>query len=248
MKVTVLVENNSRIDNYLVSEPALSLYIEADDRKILFDCGYSDILLVNAKKLNIDLSKVTDIVISHSHNDHTGGLKFIKPNKNINFIAHPHIFDTKIDEDGVSYGCDVSREYLENSFNLILTKKPYQLSKNIYFLGEIENNKSEDIDDTALVYKSSEGLIVITGCSHAGIENIINYAKKVTKCNKVHLVFGGVHLINKTAKEIEITAKNLQKEKINQIYPCHCCDLYSKIILSKFCSIKEVCCGDVFEL
>ena len=105
MKITVLVENNSRIDNYLFAEPALSLLIEHKDNKILFDTGYSDIFLRNAKTLNIDLNSITDIVLSHGHNDHTGGLRFLCSNtSNIKLIAHPNIFDEKFETDGTPYG------------------------------------------------------------------------------------------------------------------------------------------------
>ena len=113
MKITVLAENNSRIDNYLLAEPALSLFVEADNKKILFDTGYSDVFLKNAKKLGIDLSRTTDIVISHGHNDHTRGLTFLDiKDKKINFIAHPNIFDEKVGEDKIHYGCPLSEKQL----------------------------------------------------------------------------------------------------------------------------------------
>ena len=84
MKITILVENNTRIDKYLLSEPALSLFIETENKKILFDTGYSDVFIKNAKTLDIDLNQITDIVLSHGHDDHTGGLRFFNPqNKNI---------------------------------------------------------------------------------------------------------------------------------------------------------------------
>lgn len=70
MKITVLVDNNSRIDNYLLAEPALSLLIEHKDKKILFDTGFSNVFIQNAKALTIDLNNITDTVISHEHNDH----------------------------------------------------------------------------------------------------------------------------------------------------------------------------------
>lgn len=249
IKITVLVENNSRIDNYLLAEPALSVLLEVENKNILFDTGYSDVFLKNAEKLNVDLSKVSDVVISHGHNDHTRGLSFWNlKNKNINLIAHPNIFDEKIGEDKIHYGCPVSKEQLEENFNVILTGKPYFLTENICFLGQIKNNNSCDIDDSALVYKTADGLIIITGCSHSGIINIINYAKKVIGINKIFAIFGGFHLVNKTDDEIEAIADFLQNENIKYLYPCHCCNLNSKIILAKYCDIKEVCTGDVICL
>ena len=84
MEITFLVENNSRIDRYLLAEPALSIFIETEGKKILFDCGYSDVFIKNALKLSVNLEYITDIVISHGHDDHTGGLKFLNlKNKNI---------------------------------------------------------------------------------------------------------------------------------------------------------------------
>ena len=84
MEITFLVENNSRIDRYLLAEPALSIFIETEGKKILFDCGYSDVFIKNAWKLSVNLENITDIVISHGHDDHTGGLKFLNlKNKNI---------------------------------------------------------------------------------------------------------------------------------------------------------------------
>ena len=249
MKIIVLVENNSRIDNYLLAEPALSLFLEIEDKKILFDCGYSNIFLENAKKLNINLSEITDIVLSHGHNDHTRGLCFWSlKNKSINLIAHPNIFDEKIGEDKVHYGCPVSENTLSENFNLILTKTPYQLSENIYFLGEIPNNTSCDIDDSALIYKTPKGLIIITGCSHSGIINIIKYAKKISGENKIYALFGGFHLVNKNNKQIIEIAEFLKQENIEKLYPCHCCNMNSKIILANHCKIEEVCTGDTFIL
>lgn len=77
MKLTVLVDNNTLIDQYLLGEPAVSYYIEDEDEKILFDTGYSDVFIRNVEKLHINLADITKIVFSHGHNDHTGGFHFL---------------------------------------------------------------------------------------------------------------------------------------------------------------------------
>jgi len=249
MKITVLTENNSRIDNYLLAEPGLSLLIEVDNKKILFDTGYSDVFLKNAKTLKIDLSDITDIVISHGHNDHTRGLQFLNlENKKIKFTAHPNIFDTKVDEDKIHYGCPISKEALKKKYVLNLTQNPYWISENLCFLGEIENNKSSDIDDSALVYKAEKGLFIITGCSHSGIINILKYAQKVTGINHIYGIFGGFHLLCKNNIEIEKIAQVFKDEQIQYLAPCHCCNLNSKIILSKYLPIEEICSSDEIML
>jgi len=74
MKLTVLVDNNTIIDRYFHGEPGVSYFIECDDRKYLFDTGYSDIFLRNATKMGINLLTLDAVVISHGHNDHTWGL------------------------------------------------------------------------------------------------------------------------------------------------------------------------------
>ena len=249
MKITVLVENSTRIDNYLLAEPALSLLIEADGRKILFDTGYSDIFLRNAKNLNIDLNNITDIVLSHGHDDHTGGLRyFSSETHNITFTAHPNIFDTKVDQNGIPYGCPVTKNYIEENFILNLTAEPYYLSSNLLFLGEIEKNSSDDTDDSALVYVMQDKLFIITGCSHSGIKNIINHAKKVTGIHKVYGILGGLHLIGAEEKDLNELGNFFSSEQIEYIAPCHCCDLKSKIILSQKNTIREICTGDIIEI
>ena len=74
MKLTVLVDNNTSNDRYLLGEPAFSVLLENEYQKTLFDCGFSDAFIKNAYKLGLDLSDVTEIILSHGHNDHTGGL------------------------------------------------------------------------------------------------------------------------------------------------------------------------------
>ena len=170
--------NNARIDNYLLSEPGLSLLIEAKDKKILFDTGYSDVFIKNAETLGLDLGDITDIVISHGHNDHTRGLTYFELH-GVPLIAHPNIFDTKIDENKIHYGCPIAEEELGRRYRLNLTNRPFWLNNEFVFLGEIPENKSADIDDTSLVHKTNEGIFIITGCSQMRIRD--SYSTSVLK-------------------------------------------------------------------
>ena len=77
MKLTVLIDNNTYIDEYYIGEPALSYYIEDENERLLFDTGYSDAFIRNAQAMNIDLSAISTLILSHGHNDHTGGIKYL---------------------------------------------------------------------------------------------------------------------------------------------------------------------------
>lgn len=137
MKLVVLADNNTYIDQYYLAEPALSIYIENGDKKYLFDTGYSDVYLKNAERLGIELESLDAVIISHGHNDHTGGLAFYpKKQKKPLLIAHPGIMEAK-KADGLCISLPVSEAYLQERFIFKLTKEPLWLDDQLVFLGEI---------------------------------------------------------------------------------------------------------------
>ena len=263
MKLRVLEDNNTFIDEYYLGEPAVSYYIENENEKILFDTRYSDAFIQNAKKMSIDLNQVQKIVLSHGHNDHTGGLPYLLEevkNKNITLIAHENCFEQKILEQE-EIGSPITREVLAQACQLKLTKQPVKVSKNITFLGEIPDihlfEKREQIgvrteqgktiadtmkDDSAMVHQSEKGLFIITGCSHSGICNIIDYAKKICQDNRVLGVIGGFHLFEKNEK-LKGTIQYLKENQVSLLYPCHCISLDAKIEMAKTLTIHEVGVG-----
>ena len=138
---------------------------------------------------------------------------------------------------------------LSDYFNIEISKEPKKISDNIYFLGEIPNyfdfekrynmgNIKIDgqytpdylYDDSAIVYKGRKGLFIITGCSHSGICNIIEHAKKVCNDNRITGVIGGFHLL-KNDERLHKTIDYFKNNKIRKIYPCHCTSLIAKALL-----------------
>ncbi len=262
MKLKVLEDNNTFIDMYYLGEPAVSYYIEDGEDKILFDTGYSSAYIENAKKLDIDLNKVNKVVISHGHNDHTGGLKyFFKQKRDVELVAHPECFNYKEDDRGVYIGSSLLKEELSKVCQLNLSKESVKISKHITYLGEIpmfnsfepryvigksiiNDKKVDDIvrDDSAIVYKSDKGLFIITGCSHSGICNIIEYSKKICNEERIYGVIGGFHLFENDNR-LKSTIKYLKDCNIKFLYPCHCISLEAKIELAKQLKINEVGVG-----
>lgn len=273
MKITVLVDNNTYIDHYFFGEPGLSYFIEDEGVNILFDAGYSDAFIKNANKMNIDLNNINSVVISHGHMDHTWGLFYLiklyteaaletidfnKPN----IIAHPLSFIDRSLPNCIEIGSIITEDKLNKHFNMMLSKEPIWITEKLVFLGEIERNNDFEnkmpigqtrengnfepdyiMDDSALVYKSKKGLVIITGCSHSGICNIIEYAKKVCKCHRIADIIGGFHLLNPPEDVLKETIKHIKLNNIEKIHPCHCTDLQSKIELSKVTNVNEVGVG-----
>jgi len=271
MNLHVLVDNNTLIDKYYLAEPGFSVLIEEGDTRILLDTGYSDIFIRNAQKMGLDLTHLNYLALSHSHLDHTWGLDpliryyselktagipFTKPS----LIAHSQTFVSVVEENFGEFGSLISKEKLAKHFQLKLTDKPVWLTDKLVFLGQIprENNfesiltfgkkdgsDEEDwvIEDSALAYKSKDGLVIITGCSHSGICNIIEYAREICGESRVYDVLGGLHLQNPSKTQLLGTIDYLKDLNMTQMHACHCTDLASKIELSKAVEIQEVGVG-----
>ncbi|MBQ4253530.1 MAG: MBL fold metallo-hydrolase [Erysipelotrichaceae bacterium] len=256
MKITVLVDNNTLIDRYYLGEPALSFLLETEDRMILFDTGYSDVVIRNAEMMNIDLSQVDTIVLSHGHNDHTGGLRYLKDylKQDVQIICHPDANGKKHYE-GLDVGSPVDLESLPENFHLRYVRKPLWITSELLYLGQIRRTVHplrmlEDdplYDDTALAYLSDGKLSVITGCSHSGICNILSQALELTGCEQIDTVIGGFHLLD-NREQTEELCSYLEKVRVREMIPCHCTDLQAKIMLSKAARVRETGVSDVIEL
>lgn len=237
MKITILTENTA--GSHFLAEHGLSYLLELDGRKLLFDAGHSDVFKLNAAKLGHDLDRELDhVVLSHGHWDHGNGLQHLadKP-----LLTHPGAFIKRYRKrDHSSVGLALTRTELEQQFQLQTAADPVQLSEHLYFLGGIprrnkfeaqttafwdENGKDDFVeDDSALAAVVNGELVVITGCSHAGICNICEHAQQVTGISKLKAVIGGFHLKADNRQTSETIAYFLHHE-VETILPSHCTDL-----------------------
>jgi len=268
MKLTVLMDNNTYIDAYYLGEPAVSYYIEDGDARILLDCGYSDAFLKNAEAMGIDLSKLTHIVFSHGHDDHTRGLKFLRDVvdlSGVEIIAHPDCFYPR-EEDGLGFGAPYLAEEVASFAKLHLSAEPVWLTDRLVYLGQIEEifdfekryalgkRGTEEgwiddycCDDTALAYKTDDGLFIITGCSHSGICNIVEQAKRICGDDRIAGILGGFHLFD-VDDRLEATIDYLENCNIRDFYPCHCVSLKAKAKMMEKLDVEEVGVGMTVNL
>lgn len=280
MKVTLLQENNSLFGRYLSAEHGYSAWIEDSSIKVLYDCGFSDKFIHNAEALGIDLRTADYVVLSHGHRDHTGGLKYLikyyremaMARKPIMLIAHEDIFLRKYNfKKNHSSGLDVSREVLEQYFDLRITPEPLWLTENLCFMGLTETTNDyerkvpqaankfkngawvDDLvdEDTQFAYKHKNGeeVSVIAACAHYGICNIMEYAKKITGASKIHTYLGGSHLrIDEVPQsQVDKTCEYVKKQGIKNFYICHDTALHCKLALWNTTPSKEAGVGLVVE-
>ena len=273
MELTFLVENNSLIGTQFQAEPGLSMHIRVNGREILFDAGYSDAFMVNARRKGIDLLHLDWVALSHGHFDHTWGLDYLirhyfeaaihkQDHSRPRLVAHPKAFMSKRKDSVPELGMLLAREKLSAQFDLTLTEKPVWLTETLVTLGEIErvldfesgNTLGERMeadgpvaddlpDDTALACVLGDELVVISGCAHAGICNTVEQAKRVTGVDKVRAVLGGFHLQKAKPERLEPTADYLAALDLEGLWCCHCTDLAAKIALARKCPVREVGSG-----
>ena len=204
----ISVYDNYQVNPELKTAWGFGLIIETPNEKILFDTGGdSEILLNNMKKLGIAPKSIDKIVISHIHGDHVGGLEgFLKENSKVTVFI-PSSFPDSIRNMIKNYGAD-----------FIEVSDPIKISDFIFSTGELYGPPKEQ----SLVINSKKGLIVITGCAHPGIVNIVKKAKEMFPKEKVYLVLGGFHLLRASDSELKGIIENFKKLGVQKVAPCHC--------------------------
>lgn len=246
LKITTLIENNPGEHKALVHEHGLSFFIETDDTRILFDTGQSGAFIANAGRLNIDLGRLDSVVISHGHYDHSGGFRSLTGiTTQFNLFLGQGFFQEKYGFQNNS--C----EFLGNNFDKAFLSSQgipcrfvhepvLEIAPDVYILSRFERiHKDETInprfmilkngrlcpdpfdDEVALAMDSPKGLIVLLGCSHPGMKNMLDSAVRLID-RPVYAVLGGSHLVEASETGLELSLDYLQKEAISVVGLSHC--------------------------
>lgn len=249
MKITIICENMvGRLVG--LGEHGFSAFIETDQGNYLFDTGSGHSIVKNSLELNKDLRTIRKIFLSHGHYDHTGGLpEVLKLRGKVDVHAHRHIFLDRVHvikenekETKRFVGLPFKRSYLETlGADFILNKEFIEIEKGIFLTGEVprktpfekpdsrlfaevDGKMNLDIfsDDQSLILDTEKGMILILGCAHSGMINIINHVIHKTGKEKFYAILGGTHLDFLTKEQSNESIETLKKFEIEKIGACHC--------------------------
>ena len=250
LKIITLLENMPDERGVLTFEHGFSAYVEFEGKKILFDTGQSGAFSDNAKKLKVNLSEVDYVVLSHGHYDHTGGVpallrelhkktplyigkEFFSPKYKLledgtyKYNGNPFKQELLESEDSNVQVCYVENEVTMLTEHIVLLKNFKRVSGfekvNPKFFLKTERGYEQDyfVDEIALGLLTEKGLVLVVGCSHVGIVNILEHAKSVLKV-PVAAVLGGTHLVEAGEERLVKTVERFKKYGITTIAVSHC--------------------------
>ena len=247
--VRVIVLSTMLSDTEGVGEWGFGALVETDGRRILFDTGkFPETVLRNSRDLGVDLSSVEEVILSHNHNDHTGGLVTLRrelSKSNPKALSRAHvgrgIFWERPDDEPAESALTVREEYQALGGTFIEHAGPAEIHPGMWLTGPVprihpERNWSdvskvrspeglvEDTipEDQSLVIETDSGLVVISGCGHAGIINTLEYARKTVKEAPIHAALGGFHLFRATPEHLLWTGTKLREMGLENLLGAHC--------------------------
>lgn len=249
-KITVLSENtvSGRIE--AIAEAGISFLIETGAENYLFDTGRGYAIIHNALVFRKDLRSLKKILLSHSHPDHTGGLdKVLRLTGEIEVAAHPDVFLHRVrmrDQQRVPTGIPFTRDYLEGlgaRFHLERDFGP--VAPGIYLSGEVPRRTSFEtgdyagrfivsaggleadriLDDQSLILDTPRGLVILLGCAHAGIVNVVAHVLEKTGQTRIHAILGGTHLAFSSPEQLRQSVDALKGFELDRIGLGHCTGL-----------------------
>lgn len=264
MRITLLVDNTAK-ENF-AAEFGLAMLLEREGRTILFDTGAGTAMAGNLKAAGTAPETVKEVILSHGHFDHTGGLAQLAPQR---IFCSPRITDGhfSLHDDGSVYDITMplaSKAVLEKTECCFISEFT-DIGSGMMLSGKVPRVSGEDcggnffhdrqcsvVDNICneQFLLTSDGILV-SGCCHAGIINSITHAKNIHPDISVHTVIGGLHLCHADKKRLKETADFLVKSKIKQLFLLHCTGeeaIRELRFLLPECSIHTPVAGDVIDL
>jgi len=247
IQVHCLVENTAKPSTAFWGEHGVAWHIQTPEGHILFDTGQSgDVLLHNAALFGLDLAQIDALAISHAHYDHTGGLPAVLDHTrpDIPLYAHADLFRERFSKHGdevESIGLRISRADLESHVEMRLSADPVEILPGVWTTGEITDRASFEgrspnhlirtgegwqpdpyRDDLSLVLETGAGLVVLLGCGHAGLLNILAQVRARFE-GDIITIAGGTHLTSATGDMLQQAIETLESTYgTPRIYPSHC--------------------------
>jgi len=247
-RLTILADNTvaGRVES--LGEHGFSVYIETNGGNYLFDTGRGKTVVHNAVVHRRDLGTLQKIILSHGHSDHTGGLpEVLRFYDQIEVMGHPDLFLHRFrkEEGGKEKygGIPFTRGYLERmGARFVLNKDFVDIERGLYLTGEIPRKTDFELgdmgnrygvrdgvavpeivlDDQSLIIETQRGILIILGCAHSGIINIINHSIKMTDIDTIFGIIGGTHLDFSGEVQLEKTIQALKAFHIEHFIPAHC--------------------------
>ena len=250
-RITILCENSVARPGGLIAEHGFAALIETPRDVILFDTGQGFGLINNAQEIGRNLSAISTVVLSHGHSDHTGGLPSLLEHlqRPLQVVAHPDVFTERYWRSNFELrpiGIVAQRAELEGKGARFSLGCDYQqLSENLYCCGEVPRQTDFEKgdphlvivdghggfspdplrDDLSLALTTEKGLVILLGCAHAGVINIIEHFREKSGDERICALIGGTHLGPASEEQFQATLTKLKSYRLGKIGLSHCTGL-----------------------
>ena len=276
LKITIL---STMLADDGIGEWGFAALVEADGHKILFDTGaHPNTVLENARELKINLADVQDVVLSHFHDDHTTGLMTLRrefAKSNSAALSRVHVGKgIFLERRGAQHNpmIDMKKEFESTGGVFIVHEKPEELFPGVWLTGLIpraypEKNYAPGVEvkigdawvednlpeDDSLVFNTAKGLVLLSGCGHAGVVNTLQYARSIVRPAPVEAAIGGFHLFAANDQTLAWTASKLKEYHTASFLGAHCTGIESTYRLRELLGLTRQTClvgtiGAVYDL